>query len=172
MLTVLAFFSIWHPSTVFAYTIEITESQLQAKVAAMMPMQKKNMFVAVTLSDPKVDLLSESNEIGLFTHIEVIALGSLKGSGRANIAGALRYEAEAGEFFIQDPKLISLEVDNVDKKFIPKIRDFVQLAITQAMSVYPVYRFNEEDIQQRFAKGALKSVVVDQEKLWVTLSIF
>lgn len=159
-------------SFVQAYTLEITEEHLQDKVSAMMPMIKKNMFVAVTISDPKIDLIKESNEIGLFTHIEVIALGSLKGSGRAKITGKLKYVADKGEFYFQNPKIISLELDNVEKKFMPKIKQLTQLAMTKTMSAYPVYRFNEEDMKQKLTKSALKSVTVEQEKLLVTLSLF
>jgi len=160
------------PSFAFSYTLEISESELQEKVLAMMPMKKKNMFAAVTVSDPKIDLIKESNEIGVTTNIEVIALGSLKGSGRANITGTLGYDAEKGEFYFRDPTIVSLEVDNVAKKLIPKIKKITQLAITKAMSVYPVYKFKDNNIKHKLAKAALKSVTVEQEKLLVTLSAF
>jgi len=159
-------------SFAFSYTLEISESELQKKVSAMMPMKKENMLVVVTVSDPKVDLIKESNEIGVFTNIEVIALGSLKGSGRANITGTLKYDAQKGEFYFRDPTVVSLEVDNVAKKFIPKIKAITQLAITKAMSVYPVYKFKGDNIKHKLAKAALKSVTVEQEKLLVTLSAF
>ena len=81
---------------VYSYTLEISEEELQSKVSAMMPMKKKNMFVAVTVLDPKVDLIKQSNEIGVFANVEVVALGSLKGSGRANITGTLNYDAKKG----------------------------------------------------------------------------
>ena len=171
-LLVFAVLAMSQSSVAFSYTLEISESELQEKVSAMMPMKKKNMFVAVTVSDPKVDLIKESNEIGVFTNIEVIALGSLKGSGRAYITGTLKYEAQKGEFYFRDPTVVSLEVDNVAKKFIPKIKKITQLAITKAMSVYPVYKFKDDNIRHKLAKAALKSVTVEQEKLLVNLSIF
>ena len=161
-----------HSSVAFSYTLEISESELQEKVSAMMPMKKKNVFVAVTISDPKVDLIKESNEIGVFSNIEVIALGSLKGSGRAYIKGTLKYEAQKGEFYFRDPTVVSLDVDNVAKKFIPNIKKITQLAITKAMSVYPVYKFKDDNIKHTLAKAALKSVTVEHEKLLVTLSAF
>jgi len=172
VLLVIAFLAMAHASFAFSYTLEISESELQKKVSAMMPMKKKNMFVAVTVSDPKVDLIKESNEIGVMTNIEVIALGSLKGSGRANITGTLNYDAEKGEFYFRNPTVVSLEVDNVAKKFIPKIKKITQLAITKAMSAYPVYKFKDDNIKHKLAKAALKSVIVEQEKLLVTLSMF
>jgi hypothetical protein len=159
-------------SVVYSYTLEISESELQKKVSAMMPLTKKNMFVAVTLFDPKVDLIKESNKIGVFTNIEVVALGHLKGSGRANITGTLKYDAQKGEFYFKDPKIVSLEVDNVAEKYVPKIKKLTQQALTKSMSVYPVYKFNDEDIKHKLAKAALKSVIIEQEKLLITLSLF
>jgi hypothetical protein len=157
---------------VFSYTLEISESELQRRVSAMMPMKKKNVFVAVTVSDPKVDLIEQSNQIGVFTNIEVVALGGLKGSGRANITGTLNYDAMEGAFYFRDPTIVSLEVDNVAKKFIPKIKKITQLAITNAMSAYPVYRFKDDNIKHKMAKATLKSVAVENQKLLVTLSLF
>jgi len=159
-------------SFAFSYTLEISESELQKKVSAMMPMTKKNVFMAVTVSDPKIDLIQQSNEIGVFTNIEVIALGNLKGSGRAHITGTLNYDAEKGEFFFRDPTIVSLEIDNVEKKFIPKIKEITQLTITKAMSAYPVYKFKDDNIKHKLAKAALKSVTVNDKKLLVELSAF
>jgi hypothetical protein len=172
MFFAIVFLALVQSSFVFSYTLEISESELQKKVSAMMPMKKKNMFVTVTLSEPKIDLIKESNKIGVFTNIEVIALGNLKGSGRANITGTLKYVAEKGEFYFKNPTVVSLEVDNVTKKFIPKIKELTQSAITKAMSVYPIYKFKDDDIRHKLAKSALKSVIVEQEKLLVTLSLF
>ncbi|MFT6123711.1 MAG: hypothetical protein ACJASG_002245 [Oleiphilaceae bacterium] len=171
-LLVFAFLTMAQSSVALSYTLEISESELQEKVSAMMPMQKKNMFVTVTISDPKIDLIKASNKIGVFTNIEVIALGNLKGSGRANITGTLKYDTQKGEFYFKDPTIVSLEVDNVAKKFIPKIKTLTQLAVTKSMAVYPVYKFKDDDIKHKLAKAVLKSVIVEQEKLLVTLSIF
>jgi len=171
-LLVIALLAMAQSSFAFSYTLEISESELQERVSAMMPMTKKNMFVTVTVFEPTVDLIKESNEIGIFTNIKVIALGSLKGSGRANITGTLNYNAQKGEFYFRDPTIVSIEVDNVAKKFIPKIKEITQLAITKAMSVYPVYKFKDDNIKHTLAKAALKSVTVEHEKLLVTLSAF
>lgn len=169
---VIALLAMAQSSFAFSYTLEISESELQEKVSAMMPMKKKNMFVTVTLSEPKVDLIQESNEMGVFTNIEVIALGRLKGSGRANITGTLDYDAKQGAFYFRDPTVVSLEVDNVAKKLIPKIKEITQFAITKAMSTYPIYKFKDDNIKHTLAKAALKSVIVEQERLLVTLSVF
>ena len=52
-----------------------------------------------TISDPKVDLIKDSNEIGVFTNVEVIAPGGIRGAGRANIKGILSYDAKKGARF-------------------------------------------------------------------------
>ena len=78
-----------------SYTVEITQQELQEKVEAMMPLKKKKLFVLVTLSEPQVELISESNEIGLQAKISIAGPG-ISESGIANIKGTLEYRPEKG----------------------------------------------------------------------------
>jgi Protein of unknown function (DUF1439) len=156
----------------FSYTLEITEQELQDKVSAMMPMEKKKYFVTVRMFDPEVDLSKESNEIGVFTNIEVITPGGFRSTGRANIKGTLSYDSEKGAFYFHNPTIVSLEVDKLPEKFSPKVKKITQLAVTKAMSVYPIYKFKDNKIKHKLAKAVLESIAVKNESLHVTLSAF
>ena len=81
------------------YTQEITEQEIQEKISAFMPIEKKKYFVTVTLSNPIIDLLKESDEIGIRANIDASAPGGIKGSGEVMIKGTLDYEPKKGEFY-------------------------------------------------------------------------
>jgi len=156
----------------FSYTLEITEQELQEKVAAMMPLERKNQFASVTISDPKVDLIKQSNEIGVFAKVSIIVLGGIKGSGSVKIQGTLSYDAAQGAFYLHEPKVVGLTIDNAPKQFSLNAQKITQRALTKAMLKYPIYQFKDRNTKEKMAKAALESVTVENGKLLVKLSVF
>ncbi|WP_111978422.1 DUF1439 domain-containing protein [Algibacillus agarilyticus] len=156
----------------FSYTVELTEQALQQKVSAMMPMKKKRLFVTIILSDPQVTLSQDSNKIGIFTHVTAMMPGGIQGSGRAKIKGSLSYNTDTGAFHFHDPIIEKLEVDDVPEKFTAKVKQLAQLAMTKAMTIYPIYKFKDNNLKHKLAKAALESIEVKNKTLYVTLSAF
>lgn len=77
-----------------------------------------------------------------------------------------------GAFFFKNPKIVSLELDQVPKEYVRNIQLIAQVTATQAMSVYPVYILNDDDRSQKLAKSRLESVEVKGETLNVVLRLF
>lgn len=154
---------IFLPQAVLAlsYTLEISEEELQEKVSPRMQIEKRRYFVTVKNSNPRIDLVKETNEVEIVTNIKAKAPGNMKGSGRAMLVGSLHYNSEEKAFYFHEPRVIHLEVDKVPSKFIPKIKRAVQLATSKAMSIYPVYRLNNDTIKHRVASAVFKSVAVE-----------
>ncbi|VAW63570.1 hypothetical protein MNBD_GAMMA10-3300 [hydrothermal vent metagenome] len=156
----------------FSYTLEIAQEELQEKVSKMMPMEKKKYFVTVVLSNPKVDLSSAENKIAVFAHVGVIAPAGIKGNGKVKIMGSIIYDAEKGEFFFDNPEIVSLEVDDVPEKYIPKIKGIAQSIVSKILAARPVYKFKDDNLKHKLAKSTLKSVKVEKNTLLVELSAF
>ena len=155
-----------------SYTLTMTEQELQEKVASMMPFKQTQFFITVTLSDPKVELIKESNEIGVFTQVKVSAPGGIYGTGRGKVTRTLSYDASKGAFFFKSPKIVNLELDQVPKEYVKNIQLIAQVTATQAMSVYPVYILSDNNQSQKLAKSRLESVEVKDETLNVVLRLF
>ncbi|NOX67382.1 MAG: DUF1439 domain-containing protein [Chlorobi bacterium] len=153
----------------FSYTVEITEPELQEKILKIMPLVKNKFFVTVTLSEPKVDLQSENNNIAIFCRVEVTAPGGIKGTGKVKVSGSLKYEQKKYEFFLKDPVLESLEIDKVPDKFIPKIKNMSQQIITKVLAKRPVYKLKDNNLKHKLAKSLLQSITVKDEILYVVL---
>lgn len=159
-------------SPVFSYTLEMTEAQIQEKVSAMMPLKRKQFFVTVTLSNPKVVLIKDSNRMGIYLNVEALIPGISKGEGRGWVTGSISYNTSKGAFYLNEARIETLEIDNLAPVYSDKVKQLAQTVVTKAMAQYPVYQFDEQDMQQKFAKAMLESVEVKDERLRVTLSLF
>lgn len=154
-----------------SYTVELSEAQLQKRVASIMPIKKKKLFFKIILSDPKIELLDGSNEIGIFTHIEIKSKIGIKGTGRAKIVGSLSFEPETGEFFFKNTKLLKLEVDKVSEKNNQQIRTLVQAVGGKLLEKKPIYRLKDDDLKHKLAKSMLQSIAIKDKKLLLKLSV-
>jgi hypothetical protein len=159
------------PSQAITYTIEVTEQELQQKVEAMMPIEKKKYFVKVTLSDPQVDLLEESNEIGLRTQINISGPG-VSESGVANIKGSLEYKKKEGAFYLHNPSIIDLNFETLSNEMTEMVMKLAKKALVKATAKRPVYRFKDDKLKDQMAKAVLESIAVENERLKVTLKLF
>ena len=155
----------------FSYTLEIPEQEIQERLTAKMPLKKKVLLTKVTLSNPVVDLIKESNRIGVDTDFEVRMPG-IKGRGRLNIVGDLSYDPEKGEFYLRDPEIAGLTVDKLPDRYDEEIRRILQPVAAKALATHPVYKLKDKDIKQKLLKAVLQSVSVRDEHLVVVLSVF
>ncbi len=158
-------------SMALSYTIELSEAQLQKKVMAMMPIEKNKLFFKIILSDPKIELLDGSNEIGVFTHIEIDSKIGIKGTGRAKITGSLSYNPESNEFFFKNTKIEKLEIDNVSEKNNQQIKAWVQTVASKVLEKHSVYRLKDDNLKHKLAKAVLQSISVKDKKLLLKLSV-
>ncbi len=156
----------------FSYTKEFTELELQEKVEAMMPLEKKKFFVTVIITEPKLDLIEGSNELGIQAHIQAIVPGKLKGNGTTKITGSISYVPDEGAFYMNNPTIIDLKINGIPDKYQPKIKKLAQITISKVLSSRPFYKLKDDNLKHKLAKATLDSVIVENEKLLVTLSAF
>jgi len=155
-----------------AYTLKFTEEDLQKQVSAMMPLETKQLFLTINISDPVVKLLKSENKINIKTNIEAIIPGGIKGTGNINITGTLSYNNKNGTFYFKDPVINEMNVDNVAEKYQSSIKDLAQDSIVKAMSTRPVYTLRDDNEKHTLAKSVLKSMMVKNGILIVELAPF
>lgn len=155
-----------------SYTLEIPEQELQSKVSAMMPLEKKKYFITMVLSKPVVDLVEGDNRISVFTQIDVKAPGGIKGSGKTKISGSLSYDQETASFFFKDPQIVDLDIAKVPASLMPKIKKLAQTAASKVLASRPIYKLKDGILKHKLAKSLLESITVKNEVLFVELSLF
>lgn len=156
----------------YSYTMEISEQAIQNKISAMMPMERKFLIFSVIISDPKVSLIKDNNKIGVLTNISVITPDGGRNDGRISFTGTLSYNSEQGAFYFYNPVIETLEIDRLPEVYAADVRKITQLAVTNALATYPVYKLQADDLRQKYIKSVLESVIVDGGKLLVTLRPF
>lgn len=159
------------PALAFSYTKEFTEADLQTKIEALMPLEKKKLFLKTTISNPKLDLHPSTNLLSIGVDIEASVPGGIKGSGFAKIEGSISYNSELGTFHLDNPTIVDLQINRVPEKYQSTIKQVVQLAISNALTKFPVYKFKDDDLKHKLAKSVLESLEVKNEKLLIKLSV-
>jgi len=140
-------------SLAFSYTVEVTEKELQKKVAAMMPLEKKKYFITMIFTNPVVDLLEGNNKIGIKLDINIKAPGGVAGKGTAKFSGSLSYNSKKAEFYLKDPLLHELVIDKVSEKMAAKVKNIAQASLAKILAKRPVYTLKDKDLKQKLAKS-------------------
>lgn len=155
-----------------SYTVEISEAELQEKVAEMMPLEKKKFFVTVIFSHPTIELAESANQIGIYSLLDISAPGGIKSKGDAKITGSLSYDAAKSEFYFKDPAIVAMKLDKVPADYLPTIKEIAQLVASKVLSSTPIYKLKGGDLKRDLAKSMLKSVTVKNRQLLVELELF
>ena len=156
------------------FTIEISEKELQEKVSALMPMSAKELFITVTVSEPTIELIKETDKVAILLHVEVRALSGLYGTGRGKVVGSISYNADETAFYFQDITVERFELDQIPGEAAPSLKVIAQIvgvAANQAMLSHPIFVLSDDDMKQKLLRSTLESVKVDDGKLLVTMSL-
>jgi hypothetical protein len=158
-------------ATALPYTLKITEQELQEKLSKILPIERQAAYISAKIYDSRVDLIEGSDEVAVFTNIDLTVFGNIKGSGWTYVKGALTYNAEKGAFYLINPNIVSLEIENIPPDFIPEIKKIAQLSLEQALKVYPIYLFNDQKTQEKMAKSSLQSILVKEQTLLINMDL-
>jgi hypothetical protein len=157
------------------YVIYITELQIKEKISEKLPRTKTYLlFFETTLDNPRIELENESNRIngGLDINIGVNVDGEdRKFGGSLDISGGLRYVTGVGDFYLTNPIIENISVQGVPDKYEAPVLKVLTTAISEHFEKNPVYSLRSLDPKQAAAKIILKSIVVKDKQIIVTMGI-
>ena len=156
----------------FSYTLELSEADIQERADAMMPLEKKKFFVTTILTNPVIDLIEITNELGISTNVAVKAPGNIVGNGKVSFTGTLRYDNDSGSFYFDNLKVTSLDVKKVHPDSLPKIKKILEFVAKKFLAKKPVFTFRDDNLKHRLAESTLKSISVENEILTIELGLF
>jgi len=154
----------------FAYTLELTDQQLQGVVETFFPFKQQSPFTELTLSQPAIQLDPKSNRVGLAVSVDIGMQGVSVGKGRGLLDGELEYRADTGEFYLRDPKLKQIQLDRLRPQYHELVKGLVNNLAYQTFPFILVYQLKDDDIKQILLKNTLQSVKVQQGKLVLKMS--
>ncbi|OMH29139.1 DUF1439 domain-containing protein [Motiliproteus sp. MSK22-1] len=170
-LLALILMAVTHSASAFSYTQEFTEAELQQQIEAMMPLKAKRSFVTLIITKPSLNLLKTSNTLSIKAHVKATTFATLSGSGMARITGSISYDPNSGAFFLRNPTVNSIHINGVPGEYQQTIKELAQITLSNALSSYPVYVLDDDNLKHRLAKSSLESITVKDKKLIVKLKI-
>lgn len=153
------------------YTLSLSEAKLQKKISAMMPIVREKSYFNITLSEPEIELIEETNEMGVYLLFAVETWRGIKMTGFVKTTGILSYEMETSEFFFKNISLEKIDLDKISDKFNSVMRYGVQWVVTKAFATRAIYRLKDNNLKHKLAKATLQSVSVKDKKLLLELSV-
>ncbi|MFT4607232.1 MAG: hypothetical protein ACI9V8_001287 [Urechidicola sp.] len=156
----------------FSYTLKLSEADIQERVDGMMPLEKKKFFVTTILTNPLIDLVETTNELGLSTDVGVKVPGNIVGNGEVSFSGTLRYDNDSGSLYFDNLKVVSLDVKKVPPDSLPKIKKLLEFIAKKFLAKNPVFTFRDDNLKHRLAESTLKSISVENEMLIIELGLF
>ena len=152
-------------------SIDIDQAKIQQQLDPRFPIEKNYLVSSVALSHPKVALKEGSDRIHFSVDVAASIVGQKKVTGTAEISGAVKYDANTGEFFLNDSKVENLAVSGLPDKHLDQIKTVVSMVGKEALDRFPIYKLSSTDRIQSMAKMFLKSVAVSHGKLRITMGI-
>jgi hypothetical protein len=175
VLLVVAALAVFYHFSGQEYVFRVTQAQLQEKLDAKLPRTKTYLLIfQVTLDKPRVTLTHGSKRVGagldIILNIQVGNEAKPLG-GTLDVSGGIRYAADKGEFFLDDPVIEHLTVQGIPDKYTQKVNSALIKALAEYYREHPIYVLIATDAKQAAARLVLKDVIVENNELVVTVGI-
>jgi hypothetical protein len=154
-----------------AYTMAISQKELQTMIEVWFPVKQATAIGDIKLSSPKILLPDNSGRINFAVNINLEIPGQYIAAGKGVIDGELDYNADRGEFYLREPRLLKLEVDGLPSSYDAIVLSVVNDLARQQLPLIVVYRLDKEEIVQASVLQTLKSVRVHKGQLLVELGL-
>ena len=143
------------------YVVELSQAQLQQRVDARFPIEKKSIFLETELRNPKVFLMEESERIGLTVEVGIQVIGIAdEFMGMGTISSGISYSPEKGEFYLLEPKFEELEIGVLPSQYVEKAIGILNFAAGEFLDNYPIYELNKSDLKQQAVRLVLKDITI------------
>lgn len=155
-----------------AQDIRFTRKDLQKTLDSYMPYTQQYNIVQITLDNSELSLSSEQQRIQIRTDLQVsTALGG-EGNGWATLSGKLRYKNINHSFYVDDLRIIDMEIEGFPREFKPQIMRLTQEVVAPLLAEQPIYTLSEKNIQESLAKMMLRSITIKENAVVASLSMF
>ncbi len=152
-------------------TITLSKDDLQRRLDRMFPVTREETITSVTLSQPAVLLKQGSDRIGLRVRIDGLFAQEFKASGVAALDGKLRFNGKSGEFYLDDPQLRELTVQDAVPVYQEFLRHSAQVGLSELLAQQPVYVLGQMGESKRILGSELKGVTVEDGRVLLELAM-
>ena len=154
-----------------AYTLTMTQKDLQKMTEVWFPIRQATAIGDVKLSSPKILLTKDSDRLSFAVNIRLEMPDQYIAKGDCVIDGELDYNAERGEFYLREPRLLKLSVDGLPSSYESIVMSVISDLTQQQIPLIIVYRLDNQAIGQASVLRTLKSVHVHKGQVIVELGL-
>ena len=149
--------------------IELTELELQTRLAAYFPIQHCGLIVVcLDVTSPQLKLTEASDRIALAADLSA-TLGQRRYPGTLAFSGKVRYVAQDGDFFLDDIEMERFDLTGVPIQYTELLRSRGPALLRGALSTRPIYTLKGDTLRQRFIRLAVADVRVVNGKLRISM---
>ena len=105
--------------------------------------------------------------MGLQLDMVASFLGAGPYTGQLAVEGRLHYDPQAKAFFLHQPELSRFDIEELSAGFAGQVEDLAGEMIAAYLAKQPLYRLDTASVGGMLAKYTLKSVRVEQGKVFV-----
>jgi hypothetical protein len=148
--------------------IEFTEAELQARLAQKFPREKcaPLNIACFVVREPKLSLKQGSDRIDVGTTFG-LRVGAREYPGRAQFTTKIRYDAQAGAFFLDDLNVVEFSTDGKLGELETLVKTQGDLIIGTLLRTTPVFTLKNDSREQQIAKAVVRDVKIADGKLRV-----
>ena len=149
-------------------SIELTEQELQARLAARFPIQNCALIiVCIDITSPQLKLIEGSDRIALTADVSA-TVGQRRYPGTLALSGKVRYVAQDGNFFLDDIQIDRLDLAGVPTHYTEILRSRGPSVLRGVLAARPIYTLKGDSAKERLTRFAMRDVRVVNGKLRVS----
>lgn len=157
------------------YVIRISEAQIREKLESKLPITKRYfLIIELTLNHPRVHLVNRTSRVlaGLDATLNIKLNDNPKPlGGTLDISSGVKYVTETGEFFLTDPVVENVNIEGIPVKFQSPVNGAISKILVEYFQKNPIYTLRASDLKRATVRRVLKSVIVENQELVITLGI-
>lgn len=154
-----------------AQDIRLPQRDLQQELDTRLPLTHTEGLLAITLSEPQLQLLAAQQRLAIRTRLQVSTAFGTEHHGWISVDGKLRYEREHYSFYIDEPRIRDLTLDGLPPALQPQLQMLAQNLLTPALSGQAVYTLSDRTMQEALARMMLKSLRVEDDAVVARLGL-
>ena len=161
-------------------TVHISKEQIQEQLAARFPIEKRELLLKITFSDPQV--LLHADRIGIEAKARLEGMPDAAVTGRLSLDGNLYYDPNTGELLLTKVRVVDANLDTVPAKLTPFLEPLggvsaIHGLFTEICKVVPP-RLTDiklghlpDDWKGKAAKSVLRGAVVQGDGLDIEVGL-
>jgi len=142
------------------HVIVLSREEIQRAVEKKFPIEKRDLIVSVSFSNPAVRLEEGSDRIGLAASVDARLIGAKAVSGRLELDGRIEYDPAKGELYLTDPQIRQMEIAGLGERETGLAKSLASLVLAASLDRVTLYRLSEKRPKEVEAKRRVKSVKV------------